>query len=74
MGPISKQFVPAALGLALLLVYQAPGIGQPSPEHCTRCYKKLQQDNADCQTLKGQDWQICREAAATAYEQCSKGC
>lgn len=47
---------------------------QPSPEHCTRCYKKLQQDDKDCQTLKGQDWQICREAAATAYKRCSKGC
>jgi hypothetical protein len=74
MGRLSKHSLLVGLGLALVLAYQAPSGGQPSPEHCTRCYKKLQQDNEDCRTLKGQDWQICREAAATAYQRCSKGC
>ena len=50
------------------------GAAQPSPEVCSRCYKKLQRDNRDCQKLSGQDWQICREAAAEAYRMCSGGC
>lgn len=47
---------------------------QPNPEICTQCYEKLQKDYRDCETLKGQDWAICREAATTAYRSCSQGC
>lgn len=43
-------------------------------EVCADCYRKLQKDNRDCESLQGQDWKICREAAATAYRRCSKGC
>jgi len=57
----------------------APGGGvvdaqQPNPELCTGCYQQLQKDNRDCEPLKGQDWQVCREAASVAYRQCSQGC
>jgi hypothetical protein len=45
-----------------------------NPQACAQCYEQLQKDNRDCESLKGQDWQICREAAATAYRQCSQGC
>lgn len=47
---------------------------RPNPEICTQCYEKLQKDYADCKTLEGQDWAICREAAITAYRRCSQGC
>lgn len=68
------------LMLAPLLLAVGPATGsgqgaaQPNPEICARCYRKLQQDNRDCQKLAGQDWQICREAAAEAYRRCSQGC
>lgn len=74
MRHLSRRYLLIGLGLALVLAYQSPSGGQPSPEHCTRCYKQLQQDNGDCESLEGQDWKICREAAATAYRRCSKGC
>lgn len=63
-----------ALGLVLIVVHQPPSGGQPSPEQCTRCFEKLREDNRDCQSLQGQDWTVCREAAAEAYRRCSKGC
>lgn len=47
---------------------------QANPDFCTYCYRRLQTDNRDCESLKGQDWQVCREAASTAYHQCSQGC
>ena len=50
------------------------GSGGPNPEVCTQCYEQLQKDNRECETLSGQDWKICREAAATAYRRCSTGC
>ena len=50
------------------------GSAGPNPQLCARCYEQLQKDNRDCETLRGQDWQICREAASTAYRQCSEGC
>ena len=74
MGRTPKRILPLALGLALIVVAATSGVAGPSPEHCTRCYEKLQQDNRDCQKLEGQDWSICREAAAMAYRECSKGC
>ena len=46
----------------------------PNPQICTQCFEQLKKDNHDCETLRGQDWQICREAAATAYRRCSVGC
>lgn len=50
------------------------GSSGPNPEICSQCYEQLQKDNRECETLRGQDWQICREAAATAYRRCSVGC
>ena len=47
---------------------------RPNPEICTQCYEKLRKDYRDCETLEGQDWAICREAAITAYRRCSQGC
>lgn len=63
-------------GLAQSQTTLSEGIGGdgPSPEICTRCYEQLEKDNRECETLRGQDWQICREAAATAYRRCSEGC
>jgi hypothetical protein len=61
----------------LLSTTLAQGAGDSIPanaEFCTHCYQQLQKDNHNCETLKGQDWQICREAASTAYRQCSQGC
>jgi hypothetical protein len=52
----------------------ADGAARLNPEQCTRCYEQLQKDNDDCESLKGQDWTICREAATSAYRQCSQGC
>jgi hypothetical protein len=52
----------------------AGNASQPNPELCTRCYLQLQKDNRECESLKGQDWQICRDAASAAYRQCSQGC
>ena len=52
----------------------AANAGRPDPALCTQCFQKLQKDNRDCETLTGQDWQIWREAAETAYRQCSHGC
>ena len=45
-----------------------------NPQICDFCFQQLQKDNRDCEALKGQDWQVCREAATTAYNQCSQGC
>lgn len=73
MQPTPRRLVSLAAGLLVAAAVFA-GIAQPSPEHCARCYEKLKQDNRDCQSLRGQDWTICREAAASAYRTCSKGC
>jgi len=50
------------------------GAARLNPELCTRCYEQLRKENHDCESLKGQDWTICREAATSAYRQCSQGC
>lgn len=63
----------AAIVLAAFVVLTASA-GEPNPERCSRCYETLQKDNRDCESLQGQDWKICREAAAAAYRNCSKGC
>ena len=55
-------------------VQDAGGSGQANPQVCSFCFQQLQKDNRECEALKGQDWQICREAATTAYNQCSRGC
>ena len=52
----------------------AGGAARSNPELCTRCYEQLRKNNQDCESLKGQDWTICREAATSAYRQCSQGC
>lgn len=54
---------------------QVIGGSQPvNAQLCTNCFQQLQKDNRDCESLEGQDWQICREAASTAYQRCSRGC
>ena len=74
MGSGTRRILSLGLVFTTILVAVSVGTAQPSPEHCTRCYEKLRQDNRDCQKLVGQDWTICREAAAVAYRACSKGC
>lgn len=56
------------------LVEGIGGSGGPNPEVCAQCFEQLKKDNRDCQALSGEDWKVCREAAATAYRRCSKGC
>lgn len=67
------------VGAPAILHAQSSGEGtanapRPNAEICTQCYLQLQKDNRNCESLKGQDWQICREAASSAYRQCSRGC
>jgi streptogramin lyase len=64
----------AGAGTGSTLTEGIGSAGSPNPEVCTQCYLQLQKDNRNCESLKGQDWQICREAASTAYRQCSQGC
>ena len=74
MRQTTRRILPLAFGLALIAIAGSGGWAQPSPEQCARCYAKLQQDNKECQSLEGQDWSICRDAAAAAYRECSRGC
>lgn len=55
-------------------VQEAGGSEQTNPQVCNFCFQQLQKDNRECEALEGQDWQICREAATTAYNRCSRGC
>ena len=55
-------------------VQDAGGSEQANPQVCNFCFQQLQKDNRECEALEGQDWQICREAATTAYNRCSRGC
>lgn len=50
------------------------GDNGPNPQICARCYEQLKKDNRECESLQGQDWKICTEAAATAYRRCSERC
>jgi hypothetical protein len=52
----------------------AAGARQPNAQFCSHCYQQLQRNNRDCESLKGQDWQVCREAANLAYRQCGQEC
>jgi len=52
----------------------AGGTQQPNAQFCSHCFRQLQENNRDCESLKGQDWQVCREAASVAYRQCSQRC
>ena len=62
-------------GIVATTPEQDTGSGaQLNPQLCTLCYQQLQKDNHDCESLKGQDWTVCREAATSAYRQCSQGC
>ena len=74
MQRTTSRLVSTAAFVLVAAAAMSVGIAQPSPEHCARCYEKLKQDNRDCQSLQGQDWTICRQAAATAYRECSRGC
>ena len=55
-------------------VQDAGSSEQANPQVCSFCFQQLQKDNRECEALKGQDWQICREAATAAYNRCSRGC
>jgi len=50
------------------------GSDGPNPSICAQCYEQLKKDNSECETLRGQDWKFCRDAATTAYRRCSAGC
>ena len=58
----------------MMPVQDAGGSEQANPQVCSFCFQQLQKDNRECEALKGQDWQICRDAATTAYNRCSRGC
>jgi hypothetical protein len=45
-----------------------------SADSCSQCYRALEKNNADCESLTGIDWKVCRDAAQVAYKRCSGGC